>query len=153
MTATVIDHIFTLQRSPYALAPIIHEFYNRSSPRERDILLSYLILPLVLFPPMRDFLASARSTSNLRTMTQAKERLIGLPERISDFKAITHASLLVLTSEKRVELSEDMSIKSIDEVQISNTKAKLLDAARGLAAVCQGEDIVTIYRMLGLKYL
>jgi len=56
MTTGPIEHLFTLQRSPIALAPVIHQFFANSQPRERDLLLSYLVLPMVLYPVMQEYL-------------------------------------------------------------------------------------------------
>ncbi len=72
MSANPIEHLFTLQRSPIALAPVIHNFFAHSKPRERDLLLSYLVLPMVLYPAMQEYLLTVRKTSNLRTLQRAE---------------------------------------------------------------------------------
>lgn len=153
MNAGPINHLFTLQRSPIALAPVIHQFYKHSQPRDRDVLLSYLVLPLVLYPPMQEFLIGAIKTSSLRTMCQKQNRLVGLIERVEQFKSLTHASLLILSTESSIRITDQMSVESIGELYAANAKAEHLKAAKGLATVCAGEELVTIYRMLGFKSL
>ncbi len=96
MTASPIEHLFTLQRSPIALAPVIHKFFASSQPRERDLLLSYLVLPMVLYPAMQEYLLTVIKTSNLRTLCKDQSRLVGLTRNAQQFKPLTHAALLVL---------------------------------------------------------
>lgn len=72
------DYIYTLRRTPFALAPIIHSFYDHWDPTEKDILLSYLVLPLVTYKPMHKFLNYAKKNSSLRTLMQEPSRVLGL---------------------------------------------------------------------------
>lgn len=153
MSGSPIDHLFTLQRTPFALAPVIHRFYEFSDAQEKDVLLSYLVLPMVLYPPMRTYLLGARATSSLRTMCKEQSRLVGLAARVQDFKSLTNASMLILTAERNIEVADDLSVRSIREVRAANAKKELLEAGRKLAIVFAGEDVVSIYRTLGLKSL
>lgn len=43
-TTQVSDHLYTLHRTPFALAPVIQSFYQHWDPVEKDILLSLLAL-------------------------------------------------------------------------------------------------------------
>ncbi|WP_369797857.1 three component ABC system middle component [Cupriavidus sp. UYPR2.512] len=90
MTAGPIEHLFTLQRSPIALAPVIHQFFASSRPRERDLLLSYLVLPMVLFPAMQSYLLTVRKTSNLRTLCKEQSRLVGLTRNAQESRCAAH---------------------------------------------------------------
>ena len=147
------DHIYTLHRTPFALAPLIHSFYDDWESIEKDILLSYLILPLVSYKPMQKFLAGAKRNSSLRTMTADSGRLLGLAPRVEEFKSITNAALLILTSEKSLEINSDMSAVSISKIRAVNSNKDLLRYSRKLAMVFSGEDVVSIYRTFGLKSL
>lgn len=153
MNLRAIDHIFTLQRSPIALAPVIHQFYASSQPRAKDFLLSYLILPMVLYPAMQDYLVKVRKSSNLRTLCNEQSRLIGLIQNTQQFKSLTHSALLVLRAEQAIEIHDDLSVKSLCDVRAANANPKLLKAAVGLAQLCSEVDIVSIYRTLGFKSL
>ena len=153
MTAKAADHIYTLHRNPFALAPIIQNFYLNWAPIEKDILLSYLILPLVTFQPMHQFLKRARRDSSVRTMTSDASRLIGLAMRVEEFKPITNSALLILKSEKRLKIMDDLSVHAVQELQAVNSNQDLLRYGQKLAMVLSGESVVTTYRMLGLKSL
>jgi hypothetical protein len=153
MSAKPIEHLFTLQRSPIALAPVIHNFYAHSKPRERDLLLSYLVLPMVLYPAMQDYLLTVRKTSNLRTLCKEQKRLVGLTYNTQQFKSLTNAALLVLQAERSIQLNDELTVTSIKDVRASNANPKQLEAARRLSMVCAEADVVSIYRTLGFKSL
>lgn len=151
MSAT--DHIFTLHRTPFALAPLLHAFHDEAEQKEKGILLSYLILPLLLYPPMQKFLKGANKKSTLRTLCNDHRRLIGLDSRVQDFKSLTNAALLILLAEKGIEIGENMSLTSIGKVYADNAHADLLKMSKKLAAIFAGIEVVSIYRTLGLKSL
>ncbi|NBF16782.1 hypothetical protein GV729_16075 [Pseudomonas sp. Fl4BN2] len=153
MTASPIEHLFTLQRSPIALAPIIHNFFANSQPRERDLLLSYLVLPMVMYPAMQTYLLTVIKTSNLRTLCKDQSRLVGLTQNTQQFKSLTNAALLVLKAERSIEITKDLTVKSIADVRAANANPKQLEAARRLSMVCAEADVVSIYRTLGFKSL
>lgn len=153
LSSRASDHIYTLHRTPFSLAPLIHSFYDEWESEERDILLSYLILPLISYKPMHKFLRGAKRNSSLRTMISDPSRLIGLALRVEEFKPITNAALLILKAEKSLEVNSDMSVVSINKVRTVNSNKDLLRYSRKLAMVFSGEDVVSIYRMLGLKSL
>lgn len=147
------EHLYTLQRSPYSMAPIIHQFYEESTPRERDVLLSFLVLPMVLFPPMRTFIINSNKKSSLRTLCQDQRRLAGLTTRVQELKSLTQASVLVLTAERGIEITPELSVKSIRPVQMVNTNSTYLETGRKLANLFSSVDITSIYRTLGFKSL
>lgn len=153
MSTQVSDHLYTLHRTPFALAPIIQNFYQHWEPVEKDILLSYLILPLVTYKPMHAFLNRARRDSSVRTMASDANRLIGLALRVDEFKPITNAALLILTAENRLKITPELSVRSIQKPQSLNSDKSLMKYSQKLAMVLSGENVVSIYRMLGLKSL
>ncbi|MDM8351007.1 DUF6521 family protein [Pseudomonas sp. sp1636] len=153
MTTQVSDHLYTLHRTPFALAPVIQSFYQHWEPVEKDILLSYLILPIVTYKPMHAFLNRARRDSSIRTMASNAERLIGLAMRVEEFKPITNAAMLILTAENSLEITPELSVRSLKKPQSINSDKSLLKYSQKLAMVLSGENVVSIYRMLGLKSL
>lgn len=152
-TTQVSDHLYTLHRTPFALAPVIQSFYQHWDPIEKDILLSYLILPIITYKPMHAFLNRARRDSSIRTMASDAERLIGLAMRVEEFKPITNAAMLILTAENSLEITPELSVRSLQKPQSINSDKSLLKYSQKLAMVLSGESVVSIYRMLGLKSL
>lgn len=153
MNTQASDHLYTLHRTPFALAPVIQSFYEHWEPVEKDVLLSYLILPLVTYKPMHAFLHRARRDSSVRTMAADVERLIGLALRVEEFKPITNAALLILAAEKSLEITPDLSVRTLQKPRSANADKALLKYGQKLAMVLSGENVVSIYRMLGLKSL
>lgn len=153
MTTQVSKHLYTLHRTPFALAPVIQSFYQHWEPVEKDILLSYLILPIVTYKPMHVFLNRARRDSSIRTMASDAERLIGLAMRVEEFKPITNAAMLILRAENSFEITPELSVRSLQKPQSINSDKSLLKYSQKLAMVLSGENVVSIYRMLGLKSL
>lgn len=153
MTTQVSDHLYTLHRTPFALAPVIQSFYQHWEPVEKDILLSYLILPIVTYKPMHAFLNRARRDSSIRTLASDATRLIGLAMRVEEFKPITNAAMLILTAENSLEITPELSVRSLQKPQSINSDKSLLRYSQKLAMVLSGENVVSIYRMLGVKSL
>lgn len=153
MSNLASDHLYTLHRTPFALAPVIQSFYDEWESREKDILLSYLVLPLVTYKPMQSFLHLAKRSSSVRTMTSEPGRLLGLALRVQELKPITNAALLILTAEKSLEVTPEMSVLSMSKLRSGNADKNLLRYSKKLAMVFSDESVVSIYRMLGLKSL
>ncbi|MBN1081366.1 hypothetical protein JNO13_12250 [Pseudomonas sp. 1079] len=153
MNTQASDHLYTLHRTPFALAPVIQNFYQHWEPIEKDVLLSYLILPLVTYKPMHAFLHRARKDSSVRTMAADMERLIGLALRVEEFKPITNAALLILAAEKSLEVTSELFVRTLQKPRSANADKALLKYGQKLAMVLSGETVVSIYRMLGLKSL
>lgn len=153
MTTQASDYLYTLHRTPFALAPVVHSFYRNWEPVEKDILLSYLILPIVTYTPMQIFLKHARRNSSVRTMASNSNRLIGLAMRVEEFKPITNAALLILAAEKRLEITSELSVRSSKKPHTINSDKVLMRYSQKLAMVLSDENVVSIYRMLGLKSL
>lgn len=153
MSKSAADHIYTLRRTPFALAPVIHSFYDHWDPTEKDVLLSYLVLPLITYKPIHTFLKNSNKNSSIRTLLQEPSRTLGLELRVEEFKPITHAALLILNSDKSIVINEDMSVSPQGKIRESNADAELMKYARKLAVVFTGENVVSIYRVLGLKSL
>ncbi|ATF95504.1 Uncharacterised protein [Cedecea neteri] len=153
MKPKAINHLFTLQRSPILLAPCLHQFYEKYASRERDLLLSYLVLPMLLSPPMQTFLIHAKGSSSLRTMCSQQSRLLGLTHLVQQNKSLTHASLLFLQTAESIEITDSLSVKSLRAVDTGGANPVHLTAASRLAILFAEVDIVTIYRTLGFKSL
>ncbi|MGE8412083.1 MAG: three component ABC system middle component [Pseudomonas sp.] len=153
MSKSAADHIYTLRRTPFALAPVIHSFYDHWDPTKNDVLLSYLILPLITYKPIHKFLQNSNRNSSIRTLLQDPSRVLGLELRVEEFKPITHAALLILNSEKSLLINDDMSVTPQGKIREENADEALMKCARKLAVVFTGENVVSIYRALGLKSL
>ncbi|KAA0998588.1 hypothetical protein FVF58_44145 [Paraburkholderia panacisoli] len=153
MSGRIIDHLFSLQRTPFSMAPIVHSFFAEVVPKERDFLLSYLILPMVLYPTMHTFLNNSNRRSSLRSMCDDPARLVGLAARVEDCKPLTNSAILILAAEGSIKISDELSVETVGASKMSHAKPSYIKAAKKLAFIFSDVDVVSIFRTLGLKSL
>lgn len=147
-----IDNICTLHYSPYILAPLLERFYESLSVRPNNILLSYLVFPLLMSPKSMVKFKNANSRSSLHTLTSYRDSFFGLEEKVAEFKEITNKSLFLLIEGGGLELGSDMSVsfqeKTLDDSVCSHEQ---LRAAKNLGIMMTPYDIPTCYRILGVR--
>ena len=144
----------TLTRSPLVLAPVIESFFLALERQERSVLLGYLVLPIVLHAPSRQFLGNAKSTSSLITFCKNKDFLVGLAARVERWKHVTGVAMLNSISCNRIVVMEDLSIVAgqaadkVEELMPKETKA-----AKKLARLMSPYSVPAVYRILGVGRL
>lgn len=150
-----IEYLYTLYNNIFAYTPILHSFYQEYIGQDRDILLSYLILPLVLNETSRNQLAKLTVRSSLFTFCKYEECIIGLPERIKQYKAVTNdciqygvdSGLFTISDSLHIEVSK---LENSENFIVDNDKIK---ASKKIAMILKSFDIPTIYRNLGVAEL
>lgn len=155
----MIEHYFTLNNSPIVLAPILDAFYQELKPSKNNLLLSYLVLPMVIYPVSKKFLLNARRTSSLKTYCDGdnSERLIGLQWRVNEFRDITNIAIMNSISCNRLILQEDMSIIFNHDKPLLDIKDNLImddriKAAKKIATIIFNPyPVSNIYLKLGIK--
>jgi hypothetical protein len=149
-----IDCYDVLTHSPLILAPLLESFYSTAIVQQRNVLLSYIVLPLSLHPSTRGFLAKSRATSNLRTFSNDPTRLYGLAERITEFRRLTDRCMQIAFDAKSLSLQHDLSVKYLAKrLDSAGCPANAYAAARKLGTLLHVLDIPTVYRFLGVKRL
>ena len=149
-----IDSIYKIHNNPFILTPLLLEFFKKSTTRDNDILLAYLIFPLVLNEVSQNFIFSANTRSSISSFKRKKENLYGLPERIERYKDITNKCLQHAIDNKYIQINDDLSVevleKKITSVQSLSTALK---ASSNLHKIFKDLEVVAIYRSLGVKAL
>jgi Family of unknown function (DUF6521) len=154
MTANAIEHYVTLTRSPLLLAPVIESFFHEIRPSEKNILLGYLVLPMVLYPPSRDFLKNARKTSSMRTLCSERNRLVGLPQRVNELRSTSSLAIQNSIDCGRLILHPDLMLEYGEHMVNLNHRMQVeTKAARQLASLFEPYDVATVYRLLGVTNL
>lgn len=152
--SNAIQSLGALHNNPFIFAPLFSPFYKSLGEKPKSFLLSYLVLPLVLYPKSRTFLVGARSTSSLRTLMSNKERIYGLDERIAEYRGLTNTSLQHAVDMGVLQIGENLSVDVVSDW--SNDPMCLpnqLKAARRLGHLFAPFDVPTVYRMIGVKKL
>ena len=154
MTANAIQHYVTLARSPLLMAPVIESFFQELRPSEKNILLGYLVLPMVLYPPSREFLKNARATSSIRTLCSDRTRLAGLPQRVNELRSTSSLAMQNSIDCGRLIRHSDLTL-GFGEHLINSSNGMQLEAkaAKRLASIFEPYDVPTVYRLLGVNKL
>ena len=84
-----IDSVYKIHNNPFIFTPLIVAFYEQLEKKPKNILLAYLVLPLVLNERSKQTLQNVRKTSSIHTFIDSsdkskRENVFGLPERIKN---------------------------------------------------------------------
>src|ERR1035437_4634959 len=116
-----IESIYKLYNNPFLLAPLIIEFYSNYKSQPKDILLAYLIFPIVLHNESEKGLRRANSNRSLITYRRENNRICGLPERLSEYKELTQFCLQYEIDSEFVVVNKDLSICVINKPPINDS--------------------------------
>ena len=155
-----IKHISIIYNNPFIFYPLFVEFYSNIPQKDKNILLSYLVLPLVLYHPSRlaikNSQAGSRSTIySVFSDRKTEERIFGLEERIKSYKSLTNDSLRYAITSGMLVLNDNLSI-SIKNLKLANKKLwqrDILMAAKKMGILLAQYDKLTWYSILGVKEL
>jgi hypothetical protein len=153
--SNAIQSLSVLHNNPFILAPLFSSFYDLLGGKPQSILLSYFILPIVLYPSSQRFLLNANSKSSVMTMagkSNKRDRLYGLDERIIEYHELTNISFQYAIDMDVIRIKENLSIEVVSPWH-SNALflPDHLKAAKRLGILFRPFDVPTIYRMLGVK--
>lgn len=152
----LIRHLKTLYNNPFIFGQLLHAFYNvRQNCCDKDFLLSYLILPMTLYPASQQYLTQRKHPeSSLRILSKQSERLYGLKKRIEEYRELTNLTMQYAIDIGVLKINENLSVDVLSEWPAESIF--LCNAVK--AAIRLGEftgkfDIPTTYRILGVKKL
>ncbi len=149
--SNAIDNFYTLHNNVIVFTPIIVGFYKNYGGSDKDILLSYLVLPLVLQSDCRREINTSITRSHLSKIADNKKCIAGLPLRVDEYKEITNRCIQYALDNKIIEIDEKLCVKVIDSKRLKNTE--LTKTSGKLKNIFEKFDVVTIYKLLGLKKL
>jgi len=154
-----IDNVSKIHNNPFVFTPLIVAFYEKIGEKPKNILLAYLILPIVLNERSKQTLQTVRTTSNIHTFMDSKdkskrENVFGLPERIKNYKEITNQCIQHAIDNQWIKVNEDLSIEFLKKVEnkVENLNQSF-KASSNLHKIFRDLDVVAIYRLLGVKEL
>lgn len=154
-----VDSVYKINNNVFVLAPLFVAFYQHLKPSPKNLLLSYLVLPLVLYKTSQQKIKTSKSTSSIFSFLNSKEEtkrenVYGLPKRVQEYKEITNQCILYAIENGWLKLNDDLSVVVL-KVQKNNI-VSLEDAFKASSKLCnifQDLDVVSIYRQLGVKQL
>lgn len=150
----VINNIHKIYNNPFVLTPLIVKFYEKYQGQDKDILLSYLILPLVLHTETRDWLKTATIRSSLHSFGRNKKNFYGLPERIKEYKTITNLCMQHAIDNEMLSIGENLKVEVMKpEQSCITTLNNSLKASENIVKIIKDFNVVAVYRLLGVKNL
>ncbi|MDA5534908.1 hypothetical protein HB976_07625 [Yersinia mollaretii] len=159
--SSIIVNLATLHYSPIILQSVMSSFYHKIEPQKNNILLSYLVIPLFSNSKTFSFFKNAKRstntgklTSTLITFSNKKENIIGLSERIFEFKELTNSCIQILIDSKAIVINENMSIElSNTEATLNTLDEKKIKSISNMAEILTEFDISSTFRILGINKL
>ncbi|MEZ8147707.1 three component ABC system middle component [Enterovibrio norvegicus] len=152
--ANAIEHLDNLHNNAYILSPLLESFFENTEQREKDILLSYLVLPLLLHKESSVKIKNSNIKSSIYTIFSSPSIIYGLNDRVYTFKGVTNKCLLLSSMEKSLSINSDMSVNFINKnMDNAFCNRDHLRAAAQLAKLFNSHDIVEIFRKLGVTNL
>lgn len=152
--SNAVESFHELHYSPYVLAPIFEGFFSTAASQKNSFLLSYLILPLTLYPPSRAFLKKSNKNSSLATFWRQPSRFYGLAERVGQCREITNLCMQCCVDGETLEIDEDLTVISLGRtLDMSAAPIDAVRAAEKLGDLLKPLDVPAIYRLLGIKRL
>jgi len=154
-----IESLSKVHNNVFVLTPLFIAFYKNVEPKPNNILLSYLVLPLVLYKVSQNKIRSSNARSNIYTFLNSKEKskranVYGLPERVQEYKNITNQCLQYAIDNNWLQINEDLSVNVLEE---QNNKSNNLEvafkASQKLCNIFKDLEVIEIYRLLGVKKL
>lgn len=148
-----IDNIYKLYNNPFILTPLVVEFYSNFQSRDKDILLSNLVLPIALFESSKLALQRADNRRTLITFRRDNQRMYGLQARVQEYKEITRLCVQCALDNKLIEISDTLSVSVKNKIDCDQSLKSASVASGNLAKMLNKYDIVSAYRLLGIKKL
>jgi hypothetical protein len=151
----LVNSVYQIHNNPFILAPLIVEFFKHTKPQPNNILLAYLVLPLVLQQDSRESLKGVRIDSTIHSIGKKKKEIFfGLPERVKAYKELTNKSLQYAIDNKLIKINEELAVDVlIKKNTVTNSLKDALKASSNLHKIFKDLDVVAIYRLLGIKEL
>lgn len=154
MRLSTVDHIHTLQRSPFIMAPILHAFFSELKETQKNLLFGYLVLPFVLHDTTGSYLRSISERNTWRTMVSDKSRIAGVHKRIHSLREVTNITLMSLINSGYLTIDDDMVVRATKKTfPPLNGMGKKIASARNLARLLEDREAPPVFKSLGIVQL
>lgn len=150
----IVEYTHVIYNNPFVLTQLILSFYKNYKGEHNDILLSYLIFPLTLHAQSCENIKGATSRSRIVKLTDDKDSIAGLPERVAEYENLTNMCLQYAIDNKLIEIVDmRVKVKAYSAIRTSPDLKKSIKAASKLSNIFGTLDVVSIYKLLGIKQL
>lgn len=154
-----VDSIYKIHNNLFLLTPLIVEFYKNLEVKQKNILLVYFVLPLVLYEESKLSLKNSNINSSIHTFTNNNDKkkrgnLYGLSHRVEIYKDVTNKCIQHAIDNKWIKLNDDLSVEVLNKnIKCSENLKDSFKASSNLYKIFKDLEVLTIYRLLGVKKL
>lgn len=147
-----IENIIVLKTNVFALTPILVSFYKNLKSREKDVLLSYFVFPIVLNNTCKQKLKIIRVDSSLNKVTKDKEIMAGFEDRFDFYKDITNRCLQYAIECNYIRLNDDLSVSVLADNGLFTDAvfSESLKLSSNLYKIFK-KDVINTYYEFGIK--
>jgi hypothetical protein len=151
----IVENISIIHNNIFVLTPLLISFYKNYKGQKNDLLLSYLILPVVLNSKCIEELKVIRNNSNLMRLVANKDCMVGFAERFEFYKQITNQCIQYAIDCNYITVTEDLQVKIInsDTLYTDPSLSNSTTLASNLHKLFKSLDVVNIYCAFGIKDL
>jgi hypothetical protein len=151
----IVENISIIHNNIFVLTPLLISFYKNYKGQKNDLLLSYLILPIVLNPKCIEELKVVRSNSNLVRLVANKECMAGFAERFEFYKQIANQCLQYAIDCKYIIVTKELQIKVVNSegLYTDPSLSNSITLASNLHNLFKSLDVINIYYAFGIKNL
>lgn len=149
-----IENISTLQNNTFILTPLLVSFYKNLKPTDKNILLAYFVLPLVLNNEFLEKIQKITTASNLSRITRDKDIMAGFEERFYFYKEQTNKCLQYAIDCKYIEVNKNLVVTVINDVNMltDSRLEKSLNLSSQLYKIFT-KNVINTYYAFGIKAL
>jgi hypothetical protein len=149
------ESIYAIYNNPFILTPILIAFYKNYVGNKNDVLLSYLVLPIVLEPDHITEIKVINSRTRLSRFTKNREFMSGFYDRLKAYKGMTNFCLQYAIDSNYIRIDEEMQVHVInqDTLFIEPTLSNALRIANTVPKVFKNINVVNIFKAFGIKEL
>lgn len=149
--SNIISDVVKIKYNFYTLAPAMLSYYETCQVKQDNILLMYLLFPVVLNSDWINKLPRVQSRSRLETWVKDNRLHIeGLNERMTTFQHLTETTLQYCIDMEFVRVDEKNNVTVVSNPY---KKGDFVDAATRLTKLLGKSSPAKIYATLGVREL
>ena len=149
--SNIISDVVKIKYNPFTLAPAMLSYYETCQVKHDNLLLMYLLFPVVLNSDWMAKLPRVQSRSRLETWVKNNQLHIeGLSERMTTFQHLTETTLQYCIDMEYCRVDEK---NNVTVVRNPYKKGYFMDAAIRLTKLLGNSSPAKIYATLGIREL
>lgn len=153
--SNIISEVIKIKYNPFTMAPVLLSYYEACKVDYDNVLLVYLLFPVILSSDWMQGSPRVQTRSRLETWVRDnKLHIEGLPERLQTFQYLSETTLQYCIDMEYAKVDENNNVIVVNNPYKSKgRKALFEDSATRLAKLFGTNSPTTIYATLGIKEL